>query len=519
MLKEVEKREKEDLWPRLKKGDEVQWSEVRNAFPEPSECFPKSKIRVYFNDASIGIPSKLSSLAARMEYTKLFVKRVDLDKNFQEQLELVEETRKRVAKLLGTKAENIIFDNNTTEVMKLAAAMVLKKGDHLITTSGEYAPSMRVFFDSLYRLPKVSEMHAERDIQFGQLHIREFTAVPERFEDVGITMQNFALSSGAVQHGHPQFIQVIGGDRRYHDVKMKVVKLGESDEEIVSIIEKAITPKTKLIVVSHVLRQDGSIMPVREIADMVREHSKEDRPLYFLVDGAQALGNLHPRQLRVEKIGCDFYTGCSHKTGLSEPATGFLFVNERNRKLIQNLLEPNLYFPHFPLFELKAFQFHPDNQPVDMFKGYDGKVEPRTVNDWAGLDDRTMTEFKRISTPEIASFDISLQIFEFIGWDNAQKRITDLREYAVDKLRAIPGVVLEVSEKVKYSPAILSFSLEGKDSAKVIKELSKRGIETTYIPQCGSIRLSFSIRNNEWDVDKLVEELREISSGKPKTLE
>ena len=52
----------------------------------------------------------------------------------------------------------------------------------------------------------------------------------------------------------------------------------------------------------------------------------------------------------------------------------------------------------------------------------------------------------------------------------------------------------------------------------MVEELGKRGIQTTYIAEPDSIRISFSVRNNENDIDKLVEELRDISSKEPKIL-
>ncbi|MEM3556057.1 MAG: aminotransferase class V-fold PLP-dependent enzyme [Candidatus Micrarchaeia archaeon] len=483
------------------------WSEIKERFPPPSLFFKDPSIgKIYFNDASIGIPPTQSIKAAVMEFDRYHKKYVRLDENFKEQLNLVEETRVRVSKLLGTKPQNIVFDNNTTEAMKLVAAMVLKEGDEFITTTREYFPSMRVFFDPLYRLPPPQKMRPLRQFQLGRLPIAEFTATPSLFDEVGLTMQNYALDSDSIKHRSAYLVQLQLGERRYLDVKMRVVNVGRNDEEMLANIENAINEKTKLIVVSHVFRGDGGVAPVEKISEIAKKHSDENRKVYFLIDGAQVLGNLHPSQINVEGIGCDFYVASAHKTLLSEPATGILYISERNAKLIQKLLEPNPYFGTAPLFELKAFQFHPDNQPINIFKG-----ERRTINDWASLDERTLSEFRRISTPEIASLNESLKFFDEIGWDKVHERIKHLKEYAVDKLKTIPH--MQILSPHNSSPAILAFSLENISSQKVVEELHKRGIETTYIPKPDSVRVSFSIRNNEEEIDELAKVLAEITAS------
>ena len=59
-----------------------------------------------------------------------------------------------------------------------------------------------------------------------------------------------------------------------------------SDEQIVSIYEDQITPKTKLIMVSHMINITGHILPVRKICDMAHKYGVE-----VLVDGAHCIGH------------------------------------------------------------------------------------------------------------------------------------------------------------------------------------------------------------------------------------
>jgi selenocysteine lyase/cysteine desulfurase len=68
--------------------------------------------------------------------------------------------------------------------------------------------------------------------------------------------------------------------------KVSIPNLPASDEEIVSLYEKAITPKTKLLMIPHMVNITGHILPVRKICDMA--HSKG---VEVMVDGAHAFAH------------------------------------------------------------------------------------------------------------------------------------------------------------------------------------------------------------------------------------
>ncbi|MBX7125853.1 MAG: aminotransferase class V-fold PLP-dependent enzyme [Cyclobacteriaceae bacterium] len=110
---------------------------------------------------------------------------------------------------------------------------------------------------------------------------------------------------------------------RRHGVVNKVISVPNhpaSDEEIVQLYASAITPKTRLLMVCHMINITGQILPVRKIADMA--HSKG---VQVLVDGAHAFAHI---QFKVPDLHCDYYGASLHKW-LSVPlGAGILYVQK-----------------------------------------------------------------------------------------------------------------------------------------------------------------------------------------------
>ena len=108
--------------------------------------------------------------------------------------------------------------------------------------------------------------------------------------------------------------------KRYGMVN-KVVSLPidpESDDEIVRLYEAAITPKTRLLMVCHMVNISGQILPVRAIAEMAHRHGVE-----VMVDGAHAFAQL---EFRIPDLQCDYYGASLHKWLGCPLGTGLLYV-------------------------------------------------------------------------------------------------------------------------------------------------------------------------------------------------
>ena len=93
-----------------------------------------------------------------------------------------------------------------------------------------------------------------------------------------------------------------------------------SDAYIVEQFRQAITPRTKVIEVTHITNLTGQIMPVREIVRMARPLGIE-----VYVDGAHAFGHW---PMKRDELECDYYGTSLHKWLHAPIGAGFLYVRK-----------------------------------------------------------------------------------------------------------------------------------------------------------------------------------------------
>jgi len=91
-----------------------------------------------------------------------------------------------------------------------------------------------------------------------------------------------------------------------------------STEELIQSFSQAITQNTKVMAFSHVSNVSGVALPAKEICELAR-----GRGIFTLVDGAQTFGAL---VLDLHDIGCDAFTGSSHKWFVGPKEAGILYV-------------------------------------------------------------------------------------------------------------------------------------------------------------------------------------------------
>jgi selenocysteine lyase/cysteine desulfurase len=93
-----------------------------------------------------------------------------------------------------------------------------------------------------------------------------------------------------------------------------------SDEEIVTLYERAITPRTRLLLLSHMVNITGQILPIRKLTDMAHRHN-----VPVLVDGAHTFAHI---QFTIPDLGCDYYATSLHKWLHTPLGAGLLYVKK-----------------------------------------------------------------------------------------------------------------------------------------------------------------------------------------------
>ncbi len=97
-----------------------------------------------------------------------------------------------------------------------------------------------------------------------------------------------------------------------------------TSSEVYDIIVKALTPRTRVLMISHMITGSGAILPVKEICAEAKK-----RGIFTVLDGAQTIGQM---KVDVKDIGCDAYLGCFHKWIGAPAGTGFMYVKADRMK-------------------------------------------------------------------------------------------------------------------------------------------------------------------------------------------
>ena len=198
----------------------------------------------------------------------------------------------------------------------------------------------------------------------------------------------------------------------------------ESDEEIVSLYESQITPKTKLLMVCHMVNVTGQILPVRKICDMAHSHGVE-----VMVDGAHCIGHIN---VDLAELDCDYYGSSLHKWLCAPLGAGMLYVAEKNIPKIWPLLAEH-ESDKTKIRRLNHTGTHPVHTDL-------------TIND-------------------------SVDYLEMIGMERKEKRMRDLQRYWSDQLRNVDNVVINTPIEPHRSCGIANVGLTNMKPSEMAKKL------------------------------------------------
>ncbi len=169
-----------------------------------------------------------------------------------------EPVRQRLARLFGCDAEEIALTRNASEGLEICQyGFDLKPGDEVLTTNQDYG--------------------------------RMITTWQQRERRDGIVLRQFSLPVPAEDAG-----------------------------QVVELFERNITPRTRLILMCHVVNLTGQILPVKAVVAMARR-----RGIPVVVDGAHAFAHF---PFTLADLDCDYYATSLHKWLFAPHGTGMLFV-------------------------------------------------------------------------------------------------------------------------------------------------------------------------------------------------
>lgn len=241
----------------------------------------------------------------------------------------------------------------------------------------------------------------------------------------------------------------------------------ESDEAIVELYEKAITPRTKMILVSHMINITGQILPIRKICDMAHKYGVK-----VLVDGAHAIAHF---MFKISDLNCDYYGASLHKW-LSVPlGAGILYVKKENISEI------------WPLFGEAAY---------------------------ADTDIRKLNHTGTMPLHIENSIPFAIEFYKAIGGDRKEARLRYLQHYWSDKLRGQKGIIINTPEAQERSCGIANIGIEGIAPAALAEKLMKdHKIWTVAIDSAGvkGCRITPNVYTSTDELDQFIKAIETIN--------
>ena len=286
--------------------------------------------------------------------------------------------RQKVADFIGAPVENVALLRNTTEgVTTVLSNWPLKQGDEILTSSAEHGP----FYDTLAQ-------RAARD---------------------GVSVRRFHYPAPVA-----------------------------SPQSIVDTIEQAMTPRTRLVMVGHIVLF-GQINPARAIADLV--HTRNAK---LLADGVLAIGHI---PTDVKAMDCDFYAAGFHKFACGPRATAVFYVR------------PGLVEQLPPLFG----DYKTDEHGIAHLKWNSGE----------------MTKYETFGAHPEGQFLALGDAVDFltrIGVENIRKRLFYLTSRWMTRAQQLPAFRAAVRLDPVHCAGLVGCELSGKDHGVLHGALNERHV-------------------------------------------
>lgn len=261
------------------------------------------------------------------------------------------------------------------------------------------------------------------------------------------------------------------------DLKISYISLTHDLQVTLDNVKKAITPKTKVIALSHITNVVGDIRPIKEITQYAHDNN-----ILILVDGAQSIPHM---KVDVQDLDIDFLTFSAHKM-CGPTGVGILYGKEK----YLNNIHPIIF-----------------GGGMNSSFEYNGK---RIYKDLPYL--------MEAGTPNIAGIiglGSAIKYLNSIGMDNITKHEQELKDYALKKLKQLPNIII-YNETIKSG--IITFNVKDIFPQDVSLYLNKYGICIRAGSHCAKMlkdeigikntcRISFYFYNTKEEIDKLIEVL------------
>ena len=377
--------------------------------------FPITSKKIYLNNGSIAplsLPSIKSIANFLIKYSEQGPDSEDISKYMED---MIEETRLRIKHLVNCNAIEVSFTQSTTQGLNFVANSIdWKKGDIIILRGGRH------------------EHYAN---YFPWLHIA-----------------------------------------KRKNLKIKVLKIDQNGFFDIGELETlAKLKESKLLVLSHVLYNNGSIMPVEEAGKIAKEND-----LLYCIDSAQSVGSIN---VDIKKIECDFMAFPSFKWICGPLGIGIFYCSEKSK----------------------------DTLIPESIGGESGKIISDDSVVHNDIPQKFETGFRNY--PGLAGLESSLRYILRIGMSKIISKNLKTSSILRNELLKISGIDIHGIDDEKLRNSIVSFSSSKIESNLLKKKLEKEGIimaERDLLNGKKIVRASPHFFNNEEEIMKTIRIIKNI---------
>jgi len=316
--------------------------------------------------------------------------------------------REKLANVVGCAPKNIIITRNTTESLNMVIkGLNWKEGDEAVFAEQDYG-AMKLMFEQVSK-------------RYGM--VNKIISVPN----------------------HPK-----------------------SDEEIIEIYSNTITPKTKLLMICHMINITGQILPVKKICQMAHE-----KGVQVMVDGAHCIGHF---EFKIEDLDCDYYGSSLHKWLAVPLGTGLLYVKDEH---IDNL---------WPIFAEEHLE------PGDILRLNHTGTHP-VYHD--------------------LSIENAIDYYNMIGGARKESRLRYLQKYWTSQVRNHPNIVVNTPKESFRACGIANVGIKDMEPSVLAKRLLDEykiftvAIDSANVQGC---RITPNVFTLTSELDVFVNALKEMAS-------
>lgn len=340
--------------------------------------FPVTKKKIYMNCGSFA-PMPLSTIKSITDFLVRCSEEGPDSTSVQEYItSLMKEIRVNLSRLINCEPEEIIFTQSTTEgINHVASGIEWKKSDAIIVRGG---------------------LHEHYANYFPWLNISK---------KFGVKLEEIKIN-----------------DKGFFDLD-KIDKIAKNKN-------------SRLITLSHVLYNNGAIMPVEEVGKIAKRHQ-----MLYSIDAAQSVGTI---KVDVRRIGCDFLAFPGFKWICGPSGIGIFYCKKESA----HWLIPKYIGGESAIITEKKDLVYTDSPQ------------------------KFQTGFRNY--PGIAGLASSIKYIQRLGVNTIRKMNMKIANELVQDLRRIPGISIFGPEDEKVRSSIVSFTIDSVNPKTIVSSLEEKGI-------------------------------------------